>query len=58
MMPDVPLVGWDVAFTRDGIFLLEVNLSCNFFMGKLDIPSYIDLLDAYWTELDKKIHHC
>lgn len=25
MMPDVPIVGWDVAFTSKGIFLLEVK---------------------------------
>ncbi len=33
MMPNVPLVGWDVAFTPKGVYLLEVNLSCNFFQG-------------------------
>lgn len=30
MMKDVPLVGWDVAFTTKGIFLLEVILSFPF----------------------------
>lgn len=25
MMPDVPIVGWDVAFTSKGVFLLEVE---------------------------------
>ena len=30
-MPDVPLAGWDVAFTDKGMLLLEANLSCNFF---------------------------
>ena len=54
MMPDVPLVGWDVAFTSDGIYLLEVNLSCNFFMGNVDMPAYISLLDEYWMDLDRK----
>ncbi len=33
MMPNVPLVGWDVVFTPKGVYLLEVNLSCNFFQG-------------------------
>ena len=25
MMPDVPMVGWDVAFTHKGVYLLEVS---------------------------------
>ena len=25
MMPNVPIVGWDVAFTSKGVFLLEVS---------------------------------
>lgn len=25
MMKDVPLAGWDVAFTTEGVFLLEVS---------------------------------
>lgn len=25
MMPNVPIVGWDVAFTPTGIYLLEVT---------------------------------
>jgi hypothetical protein len=24
MMPDVPMVGWDVTFTPKGVYLLEV----------------------------------
>jgi hypothetical protein len=31
--PDVPLVGWDVALTPSGVYLLEMNLSCNLFNG-------------------------
>jgi len=27
MMAEVPIVGWDVAFTTQGIFLLEVTYS-------------------------------
>lgn len=53
MMPEVPIVGWDVAFTTKGIFLLEVNLSCNFFRGSFDLPRYIDLIDRYWRQLEK-----
>jgi glutathione synthase/RimK-type ligase-like ATP-grasp enzyme len=33
LLPDVPMVGWDVAMTNKGVVLLEVNLSCNFFRG-------------------------
>ena len=53
MMPEVPIVGWDVAFTPHGIYLLEVNLSCNFFRGSFDLPHYVDFLDKYWIELEK-----
>lgn len=51
MMPEVPLVGWDVAFTDKGIQLLEVNLSCNFFRGSFDHKAYIKFVDAYWRDL-------
>jgi hypothetical protein len=53
MMPEVPIVGWDVAFTSKGIFLLEVNLSCNFFRGTVDIPHYIDFVHRQWLQLEK-----
>eukprot|EP00602_Paraphysomonas_sp_CaronLab_P011072 CAMPEP_0185021290 /NCGR_PEP_ID=MMETSP1103-20130426/3974_1 /TAXON_ID=36769 /ORGANISM="Paraphysomonas bandaiensis, Strain Caron Lab Isolate" /LENGTH=273 /DNA_ID=CAMNT_0027552723 /DNA_START=162 /DNA_END=983 /DNA_ORIENTATION=+ len=53
MMKDVPMVGWDVTFTPKGVFLLEVNLSCNFFRGSFDIPKYIDIVDQYWAKLEK-----
>jgi glutathione synthase/RimK-type ligase-like ATP-grasp enzyme len=52
MMRDVPMVGWDVTFTPTGVFLLEVNLSCNFFRGTFDIPSYITTVDRYWSLLE------
>lgn len=52
MMPDVPMVGWDVAFTSEGVYLLEVNLSCNFFCGTFDLSSYINMVDAYWLDLE------
>jgi hypothetical protein len=41
MMKEVPIVGWDVAFTEEGLCLLEVNLSCNFFRAHFDIPAYL-----------------
>lgn len=44
MMKDVPIVGWDVAFTDEGVYLLEVNLSCNFFRGNFNIPDYISFV--------------
>lgn len=47
------MVGWDVAFTSKGVYLLEVNLSCNFFRGSFDIPRYIAIVDEYWKMLDK-----
>jgi hypothetical protein len=53
MMKDVPIIGWDVTFTPKGIFLLEVNLSCNFFRGSFDIPRYIALVDAYWKHIEE-----
>lgn len=53
MMPDVPIVGWDVAFTDKGIFLLEVNLSCNFFRGQFNVQNYLCFVDCYWGRLSR-----
>ncbi|CAM9771393.1 unnamed protein product [Chrysoparadoxa australica] len=53
MLPDVPLVGWDVALTPSGALLLEVNLSCNFFRGSFDLESYVNYVDDYFRELEK-----
>jgi hypothetical protein len=52
MMPDVPLVGWDVALTDKGIMLLEVNLSCNFFLASFDVDDYVRLVGDYFHLLD------
>ena len=54
MMPDVPIVGWDVAFTPTGIFLLEVNLSCNFFRGNFDVQDYICFVDEFFQDLEAR----
>ncbi|KAI9026910.1 hypothetical protein DFJ74DRAFT_704340 [Hyaloraphidium curvatum] len=53
MLPDVTIVGWDVAYTTRGIFFLEVNLSCNFFRGTFDVPAYFDWVDSQFAALDK-----
>ena len=54
MMPDVPIVGWDVAFTPRGVFLLEVNLSCNFFRGSFDANSYICFVDDFFRDTERE----
>ncbi|KAF8069621.1 SAP9 [Scenedesmus sp. PABB004] len=38
--PDLPLIGWDVALTPGGAFLLEANLSCNLFNGSRAAMSF------------------
>jgi hypothetical protein len=50
--PNVPLCGWDVALTTDGVFLLEVNLSCNFFQATVDYPKYFEFVDAHFRHLE------
>lgn len=52
LMPDVPLVGWDVAFTAEhGALLLEGNLSCNFFRGSFDRQWYFNFVDSLFRKL-------
>jgi hypothetical protein len=53
LMRDVPIVGWDVTFTPNGIYLLEVNLSCNFFRGSFDMAEYIAFVDAHWSHIER-----
>jgi hypothetical protein len=52
LLPDVTIVGWDVAYTDKGIMFLEVNLSCNFFRGSFDVAEYFDFVDRYFRKLD------
>jgi hypothetical protein len=44
LLADVPVAGWDVAVTSEGTYLLEANLSCNFFLGNFDHKSYFDFV--------------
>lgn len=53
MLPDVPLVGWDVALTTKGLVLLEVNLSCNFFRGTFQKGPYFQFCRDYLDVLQK-----
>jgi glutathione synthase/RimK-type ligase-like ATP-grasp enzyme len=50
--PDVPLCGWDVAYTTKGQVLLEVNLSCNFFQAQFDEARYISFVNKSLLGLD------
>lgn len=52
MVPDVPLVGWDVALTPEGPYILELNISCNFFNGHVDREGYAELMYAFFSKLD------
>jgi hypothetical protein len=52
LLPDVPLVGWDVVLSSKGICMLEVNLSCNFFKGSFDHDEYFRFMSEYFNFLD------
>lgn len=54
LLPDVPLVGWDVALTSKGVYLLEVNLSCNFFRGSFSLASYVQFVHDYFVALEEE----
>lgn len=54
LLPDVPLVGWDVALTTKGVFLLEVNLSCNFFRGSFSLAPYVQFVHDYFIALEEE----
>jgi len=53
LLPDVPLVGWDVCLTDKGTCMLEVNLSCNFFKGSFDAEKYFQFIADYFVCLDQ-----
>lgn len=52
LAPGVPLIGWDVAITTDGVFLLEGNFSCNFFRGYFDQDMYFRFVEDYFLDLE------
>jgi hypothetical protein len=52
MVPHVPLVGWDVALTPQGAVLLEMNISCNFFMGSFNEAAYYAFCRDMFVSLD------
>lgn len=57
LLRDVPLVGWDVALCGapdEGQWLLEVNLSCNFFRGSFDKDAYFEFMDDYLKKLEPR----
>jgi hypothetical protein len=55
LCPHVPLVGWDVALTKEhGMVMLEGNFSCNFFRGDFDQAAYFRIVDRYFKTLDAR----
>lgn len=56
LAPNVPLIGWDVALTKEhGPVLLEGNFSCNFFRGTFDQKRYFEMVGRYFSALDGRI---
>jgi hypothetical protein len=53
LLPEVPLVGWDMALTPAGPLILEVNLSCNFFCGGYDRAAYVAFATAHFVALER-----
>jgi len=50
LMPNVPVIGWDVGVAEGhGAVLLEANLSCNFFGGVYDKQRYLRIVDTYYA---------
>jgi hypothetical protein len=45
-------VGWDVALTPEGLSLLEINISCNFFNGSYDRQRYVSLVFELLVQLE------
>jgi hypothetical protein len=57
LLAEVPIVGWDVCFTPQGIVLLEVNLSCNFFRGSFSVPPYLAHVEQYFKSIEALEQH-
>lgn len=56
LLPDVPLVGWDVALTAEySAVLLELNISCNFFLGEVDQEWYTKFMTDFISALSKRL---
>jgi len=55
LMKNVPLAGWDIALTDEGILLLEVNISCNFFRGTINEPCYHNYLHNSFLYLENLV---
>merc|ERR1711990_1286406 len=57
---DVPLCGWDVALVdcaetgKPKPVLIEVNLSCNFFLGSYDAGEFYEFCESRFAELDRE----
>lgn len=54
LCPDVPIIGWDVAWTNENnqLMLLELNISCNFFNGFFDASEYTNFCYDWFHVLD------
>ena len=52
LAPDVFIIGWDVALTDKGCFLLEANLSCNFFRADFNRDLYFESIHALFQKLE------
>ncbi len=56
LLPDVPLVGWDVALSAEhGPVLLELNISCNLFLGAVEEWDYHTFLGEHVSALQIKV---
>lgn len=53
MCPGVPMAGWDVAVTPQGLMLLETNLSCNFFRASFDEEAYLLFVRQYFEKMEQ-----
>lgn len=51
LLNNIPIVGWDVALTSEGIMILECNLSCNLFYGKFNKKIYFELVETIFRSI-------